>query len=567
MRLGRLILLLASGVLVNWAAAVAQTAADDPDWAKTKLDERALDMFDRAYPCLKSEETALFCIRQIDTIGNLLRPAERLVPKDIAKARPERAVTVLKDFGPLQLVRVNADESQPVKLSWNEARARRQTEQQLYYQAAKAVFDQSRQPQPPAAPDFLAIRADLLARLPQDVSKQRAIATGLNAGVLVFDAHAHMDPREAWDARQKGGGNTEFVGIGASIGPHEDTRFVVQSTVEGGSARRAGVVAGDVINAIDGQAVDGLKIDDVVSRIRGGPKGSMVKLDLERRGKPIVLEVMRDEVRLLNVTGGVIDDLGARFGYVRLASFLPAKTCDDTKAILQGFQGDTTLHGLIVDLRGNLGGDLNQGLCVAGLLFGHKEVVKLRPLTGGFEQHLFTTSEQATELPLAVLINESSASASEFLAGAVQDYQRGWLVGTTTMGKGSAQTNDVLDKTEQSVYYFFTGARFYLPSGRTNQRVGVLPDFTVYSGPNPGEEELNPLREEDLIFSALAAEGTQWVQPRGAAVARLQACVDAGKRAAAEFGRVRDRATAPDFQLYHAEEILLCEAPARSGQP
>src|SRR5262249_54239656 len=162
---------------------------------------------------------------------------------------------------------------------------------------------------------------------------------------------------------------------------------------------------------------------------------------------------------------------------------------------LARFQADRTLAGVIVDLRGNLGGDLNQGLCVAGLLFGHKEVVKLRSLSRGVEQHLFTNSEQATTLPIAVLINESSASASEFLAGAVQDYQRGWLIGNVTLGKGSAQANDYLDRTDQTVYYFFTDARFYLPSGRTNQRVGVIPDFTIYSSPKPSEEELHPLRE------------------------------------------------------------------------
>ncbi|MFO1185215.1 MAG: S41 family peptidase [Bauldia sp.] len=564
MRLGRLIRRLGAFAALSAAMpAGAQTAADDADWAKTTLDERALEMFDRAYPCLKSELTALFCLRQVDAIGNLLRPAERLVPKDIGRLRPERVVTVLKDFGALQLVRVNADQPAPARLGWDEARARREAEQRMYFDAAKSLVTPGQQGGGPI-PDFLAIRADLLSRLPQGVSKQRAIATGLNAAVLVFDAHAHVDPKEAWDVRQRGGGNTEFVGIGASIGANDDTRFIVQSTVEGGSARRAGVIVGDVIDSVDGKQVAGLKIDDVVGLIRGGPKGSIVRLDVERRGKAMAIEVMRDDVRLLNVAGGVVDDLGARFGYLKLASFLPAKTCDDAKAVLQDLRADSTLRGIILDLRGNLGGDLNQGLCVAGLLFGHKEVVKL--VSSRFEQHLFTTAEQATDLPIAVLINESSASASEFVAGAVQDYERGWLVGTTTVGKGSAQTSDFLDRTDKTVYYFGTEARFYLPSGRTNQRVGVIPDFTVYSGPNPTEEELNPLREEDLIFSVLPAEGTGWVQPRSAAVARVQACVDSGKRASAEFAQVKDRQTPPDYQLYNAEEILLCDAgpsPAR----
>src|SRR5262249_14214728 len=141
-RRGRLLTVAAicAATLLMSASAQAQTAADDPYWAKTHLDENALDMFDRAYPCLQNELDTLFCLREVDAIGNLLAPAERLVPKDIGRIRPERVYDVLKDYGPVMLVRLAASQPPPPKLGWDEARARRQNEQQMYVEAARAIF-------------------------------------------------------------------------------------------------------------------------------------------------------------------------------------------------------------------------------------------------------------------------------------------------------------------------------------------------------------------------------------------------------------------------------------------
>jgi len=286
-----------------------------------------------------------------------------------------------------------------------------------------------------------------------------------------------------------------FSGIGIEI-TIRDGILTVVSPVEGTPAYEAGITAGDRIIRIEGKSTQSMTLMEAVKMIRG-PKGTNIELTISRENveKPIDFTITRDVIPLISVRHQL---LAPDIGYVRISSF-QNKTANDVAAALEEFEQGRNLKGLIIDLRNNPGGLLTQAMDVSDLFLDEGTIVT----TKGRNSSQDIVSKAHRDLtrrryPIVVLVNGGSASASEIVAGALQDNKRAVVLGTRTFGKGSVQT--ILPLSDGSGLRLTT-AKYYTPSGRSIQSSGIAPDIELEFIPekeNDGEKPGRFLREEDL---------------------------------------------------------------------
>jgi carboxyl-terminal processing protease len=274
-----------------------------------------------------------------------------------------------------------------------------------------------------------------------------------------------------------------------------DNLITVVSPIEGTPAYRAGIKAGDQIIKINDEPANDMTLSDAVKRIRG-PKGSDVKLTIHREGsdKPLEFSITRDVIPLRSVRH---HQLTPEVGYVRISNF-QSKTERDLKSALRGLE-EENIEGLILDLRNNPGGLLDQAIKVSDLFLDEGLIVSTKGRDPSQNMEISAQKgDRSRAYPMIVLVNEGSASASEIVAGALQDNKRALVLGTKTFGKGSVQT--ILPLSDGSGLRLTT-ARYYTPSGNSIQLEGIIPDIELAFVP-PEEEDAAErphfLRERDL---------------------------------------------------------------------
>lgn len=302
-------------------------------------------------------------------------------------------------------------------------------------------------------------------------TKPKDLIQGAIRGMLgTLDPHsAYMTPEMYKEMQVETRG--EFGGVGIQIGV-KDNRLSVIAPIEGTPAYRAGIKAGDFITKVNEDSTKDLSLMDAVTKMRG-PKGSKVNLTIQRDGtpEPLVFTLLRDTIKIESVKSKMIDNLG----YVRLTQFQEATGRDLSKAIKQ-FR-DQKVQGTILDLRNNPGGLLTAAVDVSEqFLPSGKLVVYTKSREGKKDEWFAKSKDQLEDLPVIVLVNEGSASASEIVAGALQDWGRAVVVGTTSFGKGSVQT--ILALGDGSGLRLTT-AKYYTPKGRSIQSTGITPDIMV----------------------------------------------------------------------------------------
>lgn len=324
----------------------------------------------------------------------------------------------------------------------------------------------------------------------------RGMLTGL-------DPHsAYLDPNEFSDLRVNTTGKFGGLGIEVSL---EDGFVKVISPIDDTPAKRAGIMPGDLIIRLDDTPVKGLTLRKAVEIMRG-EKGSSIILTIIRQGenKPLNIKVIRDIIRVKSIKTQLLDD---HFGYLRISQFQTRTGEDMIKALEKLNQSAKgPLKGLILDLRNNPGGILESSIKVSDAFLNHKTlkhdkliVYTKGRLPGSEIKGLAKTGDMLKGAPMVVLINGGSASASEIVAGALQDHKRAIIMGASTFGKGSVQT--VLPLKDKHGLKLTT-ALYYTPAGRSIQATGIEPDIKIdelkISQPSKEEISLLALKESQL---------------------------------------------------------------------
>ncbi len=304
-----------------------------------------------------------------------------------------------------------------------------------------------------------------------------------------LDAHSTFLDKKSFDSL-KSQTEGEFGGLGITVGTR-DSALTVIAPIEGTPADKAGIKAGDIILKINDKATLSMTIDDAVSLMRGTPK-TPIDLTVVRKGagEPLKFHIIREIITVESVYTRTIDE---NILYIRVTSF-DKKVAADVKFAIKKHASKS--KGIILDLRNNPGGLLDQAVELTDLFVDEGIIVSQKGRNKSDDiSYSATKKATVTALPLVVLVNEGSASASEIVSGAIQDLKRGVIVGTKTFGKGSVQVVMPITDTEAIK---LTIARYYLPSGRTIQAVGVIPDVEVDAGEIKKRENGFNLKEADL---------------------------------------------------------------------
>jgi carboxyl-terminal processing protease len=386
-----------------------------------------------------------------------------------------------------------------------------------------------------------------------EVDAKDLIHKAIQGMVQGLDPHSSLLPPDAFEDLQidtKG----KFTGIGIHI-TMQNGFVTVISPIEDTPAHKAGIESGDRIIKVDGQLAKDLR--EAVRMMRG-PKGSKVVVTIMREGfkKPIDFEIMRDEIPIQSVK---YIQLKPGYGYVRISNFTGTTTQEFDKALEKIEGSEAPLKGLVLDLRNNGGGLLNQAITISDVFLDKGQIVSMK---GRDKKNtkIFnaTPSPVQRAYPMVVLINGGSASASEIVAGALQDHKRALVLGTTSFGKGSVQT---VENLRDGSGLKLTIARYYTPNGRSIQAKGIEPDIILKlkrldTGESSAQEEAM-LKEKDLE-NHLEAEGeSEKSESKKQQDKREQDPKTRMKEAESRVGPLKLETLQNDNQVMRALEILI----------
>ena len=322
-----------------------------------------------------------------------------------------------------------------------------------------------------------------------DITIEELIDKALDGMMKNLDAHSNYLTKKDYK-RLTVQTNGEFGGLGITVGM-KDGALTVISPIDGTPADKAGLKSGDIILKIDDKSTIGMTIDEAVSLMRG-KVGDPIDVTIVRKGemKPLSIHIVRGVITIESVHTKLIGD---DILYIRVASF-DKKVAEDVTTAIKKYKART--KGIVLDLRNNPGGLLDQAVNLVDIFVNDGKIVSQKGRHEDDSKAYFASSSATlTKVPLVVLINGGSASASEIVSGALQDHKRAVLIGENTFGKGSVQV--VLPITEDEAIKL-TIARYYLPSGRTIQAVGVKPDIEVLPGEMKTHKNEFAIKEADL---------------------------------------------------------------------
>jgi len=349
---------------------------------------------------------------------------------------------------------------------------------------------------------FERVRADYVEK-PDDSKLIEAAINGMLAGL---DPHSsYMEPKAFRDMQVQTRG--EFGGLGIEV-TMEDGLIKVVAPIDDTPAAKAGVMANDIITKLDDEQVQGLTLNQAVEKMRG-PEGTKIKLTIMRKGqdKPVEVSITRARIQVRSVRSR---PEGEDVGYIRISQF-NEQTTDGLKRAFADIAAkipNEKLKGYVLDLRNNPGGLLDQAISVSDAFLEKGEIVSTRGRNADETQRFSARSGDLTKgKPIIILINGGSASASEIVAGALQDHKRATLIGTRSFGKGSVQTIIPLGSNNGALR--LTTARYFTPSGRSIQAKGITPDIEVLQDVPDELKARTDTKGESSLRGHLKGDGTE----------------------------------------------------------
>src|SRR6266850_2411348 len=406
----------------------------------------------------------------------------------------------------------------------------------------------------------------------EPVEDKKLITEAINGMLTGLDPHSAYLDQEAFKELQVGT-QGQFGGLGIEVGM-EDGFVKVISPIEDTPAFKAGVKPGDLIIKLDDTPVKGMSLNDAVKRMRGKPN-TTITLTISRKGEsaPVVVTLTRAVIRVQSVKSKIIEP---GYGWVRVSQFQEATTENMVKQLGQMFKDNPGLKGLVLDLRNDPGGLLHGAVAISSAFLPAKSlVVSTDGRAEDAKKKFFATPDDyvrgsrgedvlksvpsaAKTVPMVVLVNGGSASASEIVAGALQDHKRATVIGTQTFGKGSVQTIMPLGN---STAIKLTTARYYTPGGRSIQALGITPDLIVEDPSDTATA--TRVREADL--QRHLENGKAKIEKAEPAAARAKPAAP-GSNAAPGEQKPPDFGGKDDFQLLQAVAFLKGE-PVKGQSP
>ena len=398
----------------------------------------------------------------------------------------------------------------------------------------------------------------------EPVDEKKLIGDAIGGMVAGLDPHSqYFDKKTFKEFREQTTGR--FVGIGIEMGM-EDGLVKVISPIEGSPAFRAGLKSGDLITKIDDQMVRGLTVDQAVKRMRGEPQTRVILTvfrKTEQRTFPVT--IVREEIRLQSVRAKLVEP---GYAWLRVAQFQDRTVDDFVRKLEELYKQEPNMKGLVLDLRNDPGGLLEGAVAISaaflptdsvvvttnGQIPDSKQTFKASPeyyMRRGNADPLKRLPEGLKKVPLVVLVNEGSASASEIVAGALQDYRRATIMGAQTFGKGSVQT---VRQLSADTALKITTARYYTPSGASIQAKGIVPDVMLDETAEGNLFAALRTREADLDKHLMSGQG-----PEQKDEAREKAREEARKKLEADLA-ARNGAPKPPLEFGSAEDFQLVQA-------
>lgn len=347
----------------------------------------------------------------------------------------------------------------------------------------------------------------------REVSNEELMNGAIKGMLEGLDPHSTFLNKEDFKEMQEAT-TGEFYGIGIEIST-ENNQLIVVAPIEDTPADKAGLKAGDIILSVDGQPTQDMTTQEAVSKIRGAKGTAVELLILHKEAKaPTTVKIVRDAIPLISVKTRFLDDDG--YLWVRLTRFNDRTTLELLEA-LRAQSKKAEIKGIVLDLRNNPGGLFKQSVSVSDVFLKKGTIVSMRGRGGKVKEiHEAKSASSDVTCPLVVLVNQGSASASEIVAGALQDHNRAVIIGERSFGKGSVQKIEPLG---DGTAIKMTIARYYTPKGRSIQAEGIVPDLEVAFEP-AREGDTKPIRffgprEKDLSrhLDGTKAEGGKKPKP------------------------------------------------------
>jgi carboxyl-terminal processing protease len=406
----------------------------------------------------------------------------------------------------------------------------------------------------------------------EPVEGRKLLTEAITGMVGSLDPHSAYLDKDAYRELREGT-EGKFVGLGIEISQSDDGYVRIVAPIEDSPAARAGIKEGDLITHVDGVPLKGMDMDEAIKHMRGEPH-TRVALTVRREGEahPLTFTVLREEIVQKSVKAKLVEP---GYAWIRISQFQEPTVDDLADKLAALAKQEPDLKGVVLDLRNDPGGLLQGAIgTAAAFLPAGAEIVSTNGQLSESKQHFFGKAEYYMlqngddplakvpaiykTLPMAVLVNSGSASASEIVAGALQDYKRAAIIGAQTFGKGSVQTIRAVGS-DGAVK--LTTARYYTPTGRSIQARGIVPDFTVDETPDGHNFNMLRVREADLEHHLSNDRDKEAATDSDDLVGEDELVAAAHERKPIDYG------SASDFQLAQALNHLKGKQMQLAKQP